>query len=85
MGHLGHARRPALGDDRVPGVWPGLGAVGLGALGGFAYTVDVEAATSGKNEMYDERVKIGDILPDEHKRYHPPAAKASETAQRPRP
>ena len=60
-----------------------LSAVGLGALGGFAYTVDVEAARKRENEMYDERVKIGDILPNEHKRYHPPAAKASETAQAP--
>jgi succinate dehydrogenase / fumarate reductase cytochrome b subunit len=60
-----------------------LSAVGLGALGGFAYMVDVEAAHKREDEMYDERVKIGDILPDEHKRYHPPAAKASETAQAP--
>jgi succinate dehydrogenase / fumarate reductase cytochrome b subunit len=60
-----------------------LSAVGLGALGGFAYTVDVEKARERENEMYAERVKIGDILPDEHKRYHPPAAKASETAQAP--
>ncbi len=60
-----------------------LSAVGLGALGGFAYTVDAESALKRENEMYDERVKIGDVLPDEHKRYHPPAAKASETAQAP--
>jgi len=61
----------------------GLGAVGLGALGGFAYTVDVEKAYERENEMYVERVKIGDILPDEHKRFHPPTAKSSETAQAP--
>ena len=61
----------------------GLGAVGLSALGGFAYTVDVEAARKREDEMYFERVKIGDILPNEHKRYHPPAAKSSETAQAP--
>ena len=60
-----------------------LSAVGLGALGGFAYTVDVEAAHKREDEMYFERVKIGDILPNEHKRYHPPAAKGTETAQKP--
>jgi succinate dehydrogenase / fumarate reductase cytochrome b subunit len=61
----------------------GLGAVGLGALGGFAFNVDVEQARQRENEMYVERVKIGDVLPDEHKRFHPPAAKATETAQAP--
>jgi succinate dehydrogenase / fumarate reductase cytochrome b subunit len=61
----------------------GLSAVGLGALGGFAYTVDIEKARQRENEMYEERVKIGDILPDDHKRYHPPEAKSSETAQVP--
>jgi succinate dehydrogenase / fumarate reductase cytochrome b subunit len=63
----------------------GLSAVGLGALGGFAYTVDVPKAIERENEMYEERVKIGDILPDDHKRYHPPKAKTAETAQVPSP
>jgi succinate dehydrogenase / fumarate reductase cytochrome b subunit len=45
-----------------------LSAVGLGALGWFSYGVDVEAAAQKENEMYRERVKIGDIEPDEHKR-----------------
>jgi succinate dehydrogenase cytochrome b subunit len=63
----------------------GLSAVGLGALGGFAYTVDVEKAYQQENEMYEQRVKIGDILPNDHKRFHAPAAKSSETAQAPTP
>src|SRR5262245_46543231 len=58
----------------------GLSAVGLGALGGFAYTVDVEKARQQENEMYELRVKMGDILPDEHKRFHPMATKPAETA-----
>ena len=46
----------------------------------FAYTVDVEKARQREDEMYVERVKMGDVLPNEHKRYHASPAKASETA-----
>jgi succinate dehydrogenase / fumarate reductase cytochrome b subunit len=57
-----------------------LGALGLGALGGFAYTVDIEKSRQQENEIYAERIKAGDVLPDEHKRYHAPPAPATETA-----
>lgn len=46
----------------------GLAAVGLSSLGGFAFGVDVEAAKQKEDDMYRERVKIGDIEPNEHKR-----------------
>ena len=59
----------------------GLSAVGLGALGGFAFGVDIEKARAEEDKMYEHRKKSGDIEPDEHKRYHPLAPKKSETAQ----
>ncbi|HEX5102519.1 MAG TPA: succinate dehydrogenase cytochrome b558 subunit [Pirellulaceae bacterium] len=62
------AQRWATAAALVFGI--GLGIVGLGALGGFAYGVNVEEAAQKENEMYQERVKIGDIDPDDHKRAH---------------
>ena len=49
----------------------GLAAVSMASLAKFAFGVDVEAADQKEDEMYRERVKIGDIEPDEHKRAKP--------------
>jgi succinate dehydrogenase / fumarate reductase cytochrome b subunit len=47
----------------------GLGFVGLSALGGMMQ-VDVEKARAEENRMYEARVESGQILPNEHKRFH---------------
>jgi succinate dehydrogenase / fumarate reductase cytochrome b subunit len=53
----------------------GLGAVGLGALGGFAAKVDVKAAKQDEDAMYQHKVAAKEIVPNEHKRTHEKEAK----------
>lgn len=58
----------------------GLSAVGLGALGGFAYTVDVEKAYQKESEMYEQRLKFGDIDPNEEERAMPTVQTTAKTS-----
>jgi succinate dehydrogenase cytochrome b subunit len=50
----------------------GLGAVGLGALGGFTFSIrgkeEIGKVRRMEDSMYEERVKIGEIAPNDHKR-----------------
>src|SRR5436190_15965889 len=45
----------------------GLAAVSMGALGGFAFGVDVKEAQQIEKAMYDAKVAAKEILPNEHK------------------
>src|SRR5262245_31730059 len=61
----------------------GLAAVSMGALGGFAFGVDVKKAQEVEQAMYDAKVASKEIAPNEHKRAHPDsddADKPKETA-----
>ncbi len=60
----------------------GLGAVSMGALGGFAYGVDVKKAQETEKAMYDAKVASKEIAPNEHKIAHPKeeTEKPKETA-----
>ncbi len=61
----------------------GLAAVSMGALGGFAFGVDVKQAQEVEKAMYDAKVASKEIAPNEHKIAHPKADdehKSKETA-----
>jgi succinate dehydrogenase / fumarate reductase cytochrome b subunit len=62
----------------------GLGAVSMGALGGFAFVVDVQQARKVEEKMYEAKVSSEEIAPNEHKRSRKPttpeAGKPAETA-----
>ena len=47
----------------------GLGAVGLSSIGGLL-GVDVPQARAVEDRLYEARVETGEVLPDEHKRFH---------------
>jgi succinate dehydrogenase / fumarate reductase, cytochrome b subunit len=53
-----------------------LGAVGLGAVGGFTFKIRGEDRIADIREqedsMYEHRIQINDIAPNEHKRKRPP-------------
>lgn len=49
----------------------GLAAVSMGALGGFAFGVDVKQAQDVEKAMYDAKVASKEIAPNEHKIAHP--------------
>lgn len=60
-----------------------LGAVSMGALGGFAFGVDVKKAQEIEKAMYDAKVASKEIAPNEHKLAHPQSGdsdKPKETA-----
>jgi succinate dehydrogenase / fumarate reductase cytochrome b subunit len=48
----------------------GLGIVGLSALGGFAFTVDINKAREVENKMYAEKIRSGELdeAASKHKR-----------------
>jgi hypothetical protein len=58
----------------------GLGAVGLGALGGFAAVVNVKEAGELEDVMYKHKVAAKEIEPNEHKRKQKPAAAKQQAA-----
>ena len=45
-----------------------LGAVGLSALGGFTYGVDVDKARKAEDKMYEAKTASGEVAPNSHKR-----------------
>jgi len=55
----------------------GLGAVSLGALGGFAAAVNVKEARQAEDAMYEHKVAAKEIEPDEHKRKQEPKQQAA--------
>lgn len=57
-----------------------LGAVGLGALGGFAAKVDVKEAKQDEDAMYEHKLAAKEIEPNEHKRAHEKEAKQQAAA-----
>jgi succinate dehydrogenase cytochrome b subunit len=68
----------------------GLGAVGLGALGGFAAKVDVKEARQVEDAMYQHKLAAKEIEPNEHKRKHDsgatkPQAAAPQSSLNPEP
>lgn len=58
----------------------GLSAVGLGALGGFAFKVDVKEARKIEDTMYQHKVAAEEIEPNEHKRAHEQTAEKQQAA-----
>jgi succinate dehydrogenase / fumarate reductase cytochrome b subunit len=66
----------------------GLAAVSMGALGRFAFRVNVKEAREIEKAMYDAKVSAKEILPNEHKLFHPQADDSdtpTETAAVPSP
>jgi succinate dehydrogenase / fumarate reductase cytochrome b subunit len=59
----------------------GLGAVSMGALGGFAYGVDVKKAQEVEKAMYDAKVASKEIAPNEHKIAHPKADEVHQSKE----
>src|SRR5262245_56101083 len=49
----------------------GLATVSMGALGGFAYGVNVKEAREVERAMYESKVSAKEIVPNEHKISHP--------------
>jgi succinate dehydrogenase / fumarate reductase cytochrome b subunit len=56
----------------------GLAAVSMGALGGFAFGVDIKKAQEVEKAMYDAKVASKEIAPNEHKLAHPKADEADK-------
>jgi succinate dehydrogenase / fumarate reductase cytochrome b subunit len=57
-----------------------VAAVGLGAIGGFR-GINVKDAREIETRMYNHKVGVGEIEPNEHKRADPEQAKEQGTAQ----